>query len=419
MTQKDSTQGIVIHAGTVSLSECRLQGQGPRTGTLLSADGGSLAAEGSDFIGPSGSADFTCVAVTGLKGVSLKGITVSPGLGQKTCGIRSVRSQCEITSSNVQSGAGALEAVGIESRDSDITIVDSDIATTPRARTPAAILSLESTLLMSHCRVVVAGTADATGVTARGGEIVFSRGTIKGLATPEHLSLMRLEEARAAVMNSILTAGDSGESVCVMIKGGSTDIVNNTILAGTGTALTAALLVQGGGMPRVVNNIIVRNAMDRGTALCLMDARAALFPRPSEGPVLLTNSFSGWQTILHADYRPELGLAPLDIAAAAALNEADGDPFGGILAGNVMESPANTFVSVKTADFRLKRGSACVDAGTDLADPAGPLGTGPVLSRKGVNCVKDLLEKARPGSQQLEVPGPPRGWDIGAYQYSE
>jgi hypothetical protein len=111
------------------------------------------------------------------------------------------------------------------------------------------------------------------------------------------------------------------------------------------------------------------------------------------------------------DYARELNRNPLDVPAVEALNGLDGDPFGGTVQGNITENPGVTFKVAKVEEYRLSRGSACLDAGTDLSGPLGPAGSGEMVS--------DFDGKQRPGAQPLADPGPPRGWDIGAYEFSE
>ncbi|MGA2977709.1 MAG: hypothetical protein ABSF77_20605 [Spirochaetia bacterium] len=417
-----SGQGIIIHGGSVTLSHSRLQATGVHTGSLLSATGGTFSAAGTEFDGPDNAIDFTCIDLSDVKGGTLKGITILPGSGQRTRGIRAARSQISVSASQLQSGAGVVEATAIDARDSDITVEDTDVAATDRGQSPTAILSVTSSLLVSHSRITAAGAASAVGISARGGDLAVSRSTLKGAATPEYVSLIKAEDVRSLIANSILIGGDAGESVCMLVKGGATDIVNNTILAGTGSGLTAGILVQGDVLPRFVNNIIARAGLDRGGAIVVMGAHAALFPSPSGGttmPVVLTNSFSGWKSVFHVDYASDASLSPLDLVTVSALNDADGDHFGGTMAGNVEENPGVSFrSSANGEEYRLVRGSACVDAGTDLSDPYGLAGTGPLVSRKGLDIIRDMNDKPRPGQGPLQIPGPLRGWDIGAFQYS-
>jgi hypothetical protein len=93
----------------------------------------------------------------------------------------------------------------------------------------------------------------------------------------------------------------------------------------------------------------------------------------------------------------------------------DGDPFEGTIKGNIVEDPSAAFQRSAGENYRLVRSSACVNAATDL----GALPPSFLPAHKGLDVSADLDGKPRPASRPLVTPGPPRGWDIGAYEYSE
>jgi len=243
---------------------------------------------------------------------------------------------------------------------------------------------------------------------------------VRAAATREYLALVRIEDAQALIANNLLVGAAAGQSVGVQIKGGAVDVVNNTLVGGTGSTTTAGILVQGDRLPRLVNNIITRSGADRGTAISVIEARnAPAAGSPLSSMVVLSNTFGGWQRLLRIDHVPGLALAPMDATTLGVLNSADGDGFGGPIAGNRSEQADATFARAQTDTFKLARSSACLDAGTDLTVPGGPGGTGAILLRKGSDISTDFLGNPRPAAVQLQVPGPPRGWDIGAYEYSD
>jgi hypothetical protein len=184
--------------------------------------------------------------------------------------------------------------------------------------------------------------------------------------------------------------------------------------------LTAGILVQGDRLPRLVNNIITRAGSALGTAVEVIEARSvAASASPLKGTLILSNIFGGWQRTLRVSHVPGLGLPPTEIGTATVLNSADGDGFGGPISGNKIEPSTTTFSNGAAGTYALARSSASLDAGTDLTAAGGPGGTGPILLRSGKDISMDYLGNPRPAPVQLEVPGPPRGWDIGAFEYSE
>jgi hypothetical protein len=403
-----------VQGGSLSVEGCTFGAEGVRTGSFISTRGGSLAVSGSQLVGPPGAVDFACLDLTDTVSATLKGITVFPGSGQKVAGVRVLRSTCSIGSSTLQSGAGSMDSIAVEARDSDVTLDDVDVTATGRARSPLAISSIGSTVLVTASRIILAGTASAVGINARGGELAVSRSTIRSQAIPEYCALITAEDCRGIVSNCILVGGDAAQSICVLLKGGSIDIVNDTIVAGTGSTITAGILAYGDRLPRIVNTIMVRYGEDRGSAITLYDNGTAQAARPAS--VVLTSSFSGWQRLLHVEYTYKTDV--LDCLTVQQLDAADGDASAGGINGNIQEGPSATFRSPSSTDYRLLRSSACVNAGTDLSLPQGPVGTGPLSSVGGIDPGKDFNGRPRPGNEQLDVPGPPRGWDIGAYQYS-
>jgi hypothetical protein len=240
---------------------------------------------------------------------------------------------------------------------------------------------------------------------------------VRGTATREYLALVRLEDTRALISNNLLVGASAGQSVGLQVKGGSADIVNNTLVAGTGSTTTVGVLVQGDSMPRLVNNIVTREGEALGAAVAVIDARTVLVPG-AHAPVMLSNAFGGWQQILRIDYGQALGIPRKTVLTVDALNAADGDVFGGPLSGNKAEPSSATFKQ-GTAAYLPARGSACLDAGTDLTMNGGPGGTGALVLGTAADLAPDLLGHPRPAQVKLEVPGPPRGWDIGAYEYSD
>ena len=415
-----AAQGISMSGGVVSLIDVRMQADGTVSGSFVSVTGGSLNASGSRFSGPNDTNDFAAIDMKNARG-ELKGVTIDPGAGQRTRGIRAAQSSVSVSGSRIESGSGTIEAAAIDVRDgTELSVENSDIAAVPSARSPSGILASASTVTVTRSRITIGGTASAVGVSARGGDLVLLRTSVKAAATREYQALVRLEEARALIADNLLVGGAAGQSVGVQMKGGAADIVNNTLVAGTGSPTTAGILVQGDRLPRLVNNIITRSGDDRGTAISIIEARAVpAAGSPLSSMVVLSNTFGGWQRLLRIDHVPGLGLQPMDAATLSVLNSADGDGFGGPISGNRSEQAGATFAGAQTGVYTLARGSACLDAGTDLAAAGGPGGTGALLLRKVSEISSDLLGNPRPAAVQLQVPGPPRGWDIGAYEYAE
>ncbi len=417
----DPVQGVSLTAGTLSLLNCRLQAAGLKKGAFVSVTGGDFSSSGTVFSGPADGADFACIELSGARGATIKGATIDPGAGLKTRGIRASRSPVSISGSRISSGAGSIAAMAIDADQSAVTIENSDVSADADGRSPTALRASGSTLVVSRSRIIVGGKASAVGISVEGGELVLLRSVLRAGAVSEYVSLVRVEEARILLANSILVGGSAGESVCVLTKGGAVDILNDTIVAGTGTTFTAGVLVQGDRLPRIVNTILVRTGADRGAAIEVIGARAPFFPGGAAGSaVLMANSFAGWTDLLRVEYARESGRDALEVPTVDGLNAADGDPLGGKIAGNVGESPEKSFSPEGQGEgYRLARGSACVNTGIAITGASGPAGTGPIAVQKGIDIATDFAGNPRPGRVQLEIPGPPRGWDIGALEFSE
>ncbi len=419
LTDAGAGSGILVSGGSLSLLNSALRASGARNGSLLAATGGTVTVTGTRFDGPDQGVDFACLDLTDAKGVVLQGVTINPGSGQKTRGIRGLRAELSLRDSQVQSGAGSLEAVAVDLRDSTGIVQNTDVGASAVGRSPAAILSSNSSLQVSHSTISVAGIASAVGISARGGDLIVSRSTVRGAAVAEYVALARVEDAQSLFANNVLIGGNAGESICILFKGGKADLVNNTIIAGTGATLTAALFVQGDQVPRIINNIIAHSGPDRGNALMVIGARAQISSAAGTGPVILTNDFSGWQRLLHVDYAQGVSGPGVDVPDVGALNAADGDARAGAMRGNIAEPPSSSFRQGSAADYRLARGSACIDAGSDVTGAEGAPDIVAAAGAKGIQIIRDFNESQRPGPVPMAIPGPARGWDIGAYEYSD
>ena len=423
----DAATGLLIHGGAITLSHCVLQASGVKKGSLIAATGGAIEASATDLNGPEGAENFSCIDAADARRITLKGVTIAPGAGQRTRGIRALRSIVAISGSRVQSGAGSQEAIGIDAQSSEISVENSELSASAAARTPTAVVAADSSLRVSRSRVAVAGGASAVGINSRGGDLLILRCTIRGAATVEYNSLLRTEDSAALLANNLFLGGNAGESVCLLVRGGKVDLLNNTIVAGSGGTLTSCILVQGDALPRIVNNILARTGPVRSSAIVVLGSRAQLFSRKAgttaaagadSAPVIIANAFAGWERLLRVDFT-QGAREPLDVRGGDALNAVDGDPFAGRVQDNITENPLAAFREATAEDYRLARGSECINAGVDLSAARGPGGSGPVAMGKGVEITADLDGRPRPGLDVLESPGPPRGWDIGAYQFSE
>jgi hypothetical protein len=175
--------------------------------------------------------------------------------------------------------------------------------------------------------------------------------------------------------------------------------------------------VQGDRVPRIVNNVLVHDGADRGWAIAALGART-LLATPAAAPSILTNSFSGWGQLLRVEYAAGAARAPLGAKDLDALHVMDGDRFGGPMHGNIVETPRTTFAAAASGDYRLAAGSKTVNAATDLARMIAQAVAARSTVHMRVDVGPDIDGRLRPGPDIGDRTGPPRGWDIGAYQFS-
>ena len=417
LTGAGTGPAILQTGGDLSLQDLRLQSPGAWKGSFLAASGGTLDVSGSRFSGPVGSPDFVGLDLKNQARAAIKGSTVDPGSGQKTRGVRAVSTTVAITASHIASGTGSLEAIGLDCTDSTVSVDASDLAAAAAARFPAAAVASGGSLRITGSRLAVAGAGSAVGLNARGSDIVLLRSVLRAAATPERLALVRLEDSRALIANDLLVGAPAGESVALQVRGGSTDVLNNTIVGGDGASITTAILVQGDALPRLVNNLVSRPGTERGSAITVLDARGLFSPGSGQRAVVLSNVFGGWSEVAHVEYGR--AAVPRDLADVDALDRSDGVPYGGSVSGNLSEPARASFGPAADDSYRPARGSACLDAGVDLGASLGPAGGEPLLLINAPDVSADLLGNPRPGPLPLAARGPPRGWDIGAYEYTE
>jgi hypothetical protein len=138
-------------------------------------------------------------------------------------------------------------------------------------------------------------------------------------------------------------------------------------------------------------------------------------PAALQNEIVLANCLSGRKQLLRVEY---VGPAAqtLDIESIDALNAIDANEAGGVIQGNIAEDPLLTFKDVKAEDYRLNERSACVNGGADLSSAQGLAGSGPVVTRKGLEISADFSGKPRPAPEPPAAARPARGWDIGAFE---
>ena len=326
---------------------------------------GALLLSRSRLFGPAHGDEFAAVSISGTDDATLDRVTVDPGGALRTVGVAVVGSQVLIEGGVLRSGAGNIRAVALSADRATVTLRETEVSADAAAGYPIAIEGSDADITLEGVTLKLAGQLGTTGVRLRSGELLLQASTVTSQPTTEFSTLLDTAEASGLVANSILVAGNAGESMVANVRGGRMDWVNNTLVGASGRTLTAGIRVAGSGELTIVNNILARPRLDASVAV------AVLGVSPAARLPIVANNLAGWDLVMSPVAGTARDLAAVDAALVDALNLADGDPFGGPFHANIGEPLERTFRVTKESAlsgvYQLLPGAGSVNAGVPFA----------------------------------------------------
>jgi len=390
MEDVEDGTAVRLTGGKLSLTGCRLEASRVARGALLSGRA-QILLEDTSLSGPDPSGEFRVVDLSPGAAFTMKGGAVRSGSGQEPVTFFAERADISLSGVSLNAGRGSQRSVCLDLRDCRTGLSECAIGMDPQSSSSVTVSANGGSLALKACRVEVAASVGATGILLKACEAVIDGCILRALPSSEYLYLLHQSGGRVRLWNNVLLGDSSGDSACLYRAEGETDLFNNTLIAGTGRGTTAAVILGGSSMARIVNNILVRREGQKGTALELIGTSM-----PASLSIL-TNDFSGWESILVMG--PAAGTSVRRTARTVAQMESMLTSLERATAsGNIVETFWKTFAVTKSEEYPLAPDSLCRDAGTDLRDPrfAGP--------------AQDIQGKKRPAS----IRGRKEAYDIGA-----
>jgi hypothetical protein len=319
-----------------------------------------------------------------------------------------------IEKSTLEAGSGTAYAAALELLSgSDVKVSDS-LLSADRAHGLGIAVSVDGSTLHVSGSTLRSGFVGSTPSSQSGAIAVhatdsvtsFDRSRILSGGSQYFVSLFDILSGSLTVTTCLVTGGASGDSVTAVIQDATSTWLQNTIHAGTGTHLTAAFQIIGGGESRFFNNLILFGGRTETPAAL---SQAFLLPgydgstpggagsNTWSGTLEVAgNGFGGWSDLLGAatgnpgTWRP-VGVLPDRVQTAAEL---DGLPVTGAHFHDNVSAPLDSLIGPD--GVHIPAGSPAVGGGVLLP---------PELQKLTET---DLSGTARPSANQKNRP------DIGA-----
>ena len=147
------------------------------TGKFIDSTGNRLSISDSVFTGPESAIAFTCVSVRQNEEVELLGTILSPGTANVTRGIYAQSTTLLVRDSEISAGAGASNAIAVESDRSRVTLKNTKLSTTEEARYSVAVFAETTRLSLIGCQIDLNARFGSTGIKSSGGsfEVISNR----------------------------------------------------------------------------------------------------------------------------------------------------------------------------------------------------------------------------------------------------
>lgn len=357
---------ITAKSGIIEIHDSTFSGKKSENGTFIFTEKSNLFINSSDFTGPGDGNEFTVFRIKQNPECMFQNVTIHPGHTRITRGADIEDSFVLMNNCRINTGQGKDNAVGMRVKNSVVNFQLGIIHCNDNAKYAIGISSENSKLTIDGSLMNISGQSGATGIRVKDGLINMFLSTVKSNSTHDFLYLFDLENEKGSFVGNLITGMDAGDTVCGILNNSETYWINNTIISGTSAADTSAFIINGDLTPHFINNIIARPGKPAGTAFHFIGGAAITSS-------ISNNNLSGWENLLKIDYiKGKTGSYTytssqvLYKSTASALNQFDGDSYGGNIRGNFTEDIRKTFQDPDKGNYHLLSTSACVNNGMDV-----------------------------------------------------
>jgi hypothetical protein len=357
---------IAARGGTIEIDDSYFTGKKSEYGFFIDGKGVKLVIRGSEFIGPDNGYDFTCLKLLNSYESMISNTSFFPGDGGITRGIECEGSTITFLNSQIDTGSGNRNAIGMSIKDSLVHLSESIVNGNRAARYIIGITSENSALTLEQSIVNVNARRGAKGIRVRGGSIDIIRSNIKSSPTEDFLYMFDCEQEKGRYFNNLIVCASSADTVCVMMNSSDSLWIHNTIIVGTGDINTSGFIFKGAYSSSLINNIIARDGNPSGCALQFIgETNVTTF--------ISNNNLAGWEKMLKIDYLGPQTTTYSSLTSQSivrsdidGLNAYDGDSLAGYIQYNISEPFRDTFDRTVKELYHLSPTSRCIDAGFNV-----------------------------------------------------
>ncbi len=343
---------IQILGGNFVFSNSELNGYAFSGDALMSLKSGNCVIKNSSLIRRDSGADSLLLTLEESADLRILGSRLYPGDGRSTMAIKSFNSSLWIDEeSEIRPGAGSVDAIGVYSSESDVTIVNSSIGDgSETARIIQGIFCEDSEVIVQDSLFNLSGRVGTVGLQTNNSRFLFIGNVLKTEAG-EFLYIFRSSGSSGRGINNYIHADETSDFKGISMTGGSISLFHNTMLFKGGSRINHGITAGRMQELNIINNIIISDTPgNSGTGII----------SESTIPRIQGNNIHGWETIYQIGHEQ----AP---ATVDELNVYDNHGTGGIYHGNIDENPEKSFTDRFSLTPHLRRNSSCINAGIDIS----------------------------------------------------
>ncbi len=387
-----NSSAVHISDGTLKMADTIINANGPNRSIALKGIHSTMVLARMEINGGRGSDEFSAVAGTSGSTITAESLTIKPGHGGKLTGIIIEKGNLSLRDTTLQTGVSSRESVCILGKNSKVSLSHNTFIADENPYKVKAVSVFASKLEISSCKFILSALSGVQGVYAYQGEITMRDSYLSAGKALEYYYCVQLEQTTGKGCNNIIVGGESTDCVNLMLTDSASRWINNTVIGGNGSNLTAGIFIRGSVYPLLINNIISRKEPADGTALYIVSNEEKPF-------YLLANNISGWEVYLQYANIPgkkNYTAITTTIKTIEELNHYDLVPFGGTVDININEAYDDTFESGgQNTLYQLRPSSRCVDAGIDVntqqfQGPSTDYAGNPRPNPKGAKAIYDI-----------------------------
>ena len=349
MKNSSIESSVIISDGRLIIDDAAMLGDGFEGGVLLDQRGGEVEIRNSKFMRTDSGAESLLISVKNHGETRISGTLLSPGDARSTTALNVQEGKVRIEGqSEVMPGRGSVDAIGIQGRSSELTILNSTIESQEAGRVVQGIFCQNCELIVQDSFLDLEAKVGAVGLQAKDSRYLLIGNTMIAKAS-DFIFIFRGNDSSGRGINNFIRAEETKELKGLVHEGGAASWFHNTMICKGSSANMAGITCRNSRELNIINNIIISdNPGETGTGIISSGCTARI-----QG-----NNIHGWEVPMSGEaiYRE------ID-----ELNLADGNHSGGIYHRNIDESPEKSFADKYSMTPHLRRNSLCINGGVDLS----------------------------------------------------